>query len=760
MKKINKQRVIEFILNKPKFCLFFALLLSLSTTPFIFRITSDFNPKIWFRTSDPVIKDLELLEKTFGNDERVLLVINSKTELFTPNNLKVFKEITDLLWQVPHVVRVQSLTNYPYTQTKGDELTTDPFIKETINYSKQSTLEKKNIALNDPVMGGLLVNKKGTSIIFSAYLAPQIDTKPNYDNISVALKKITAKYNSLKHLSFHFIGSATVNSAYQDVAFGDIKKLTPLIIIATLLFLFFSFKTLESIVLPTVLIFLSTTFTFGLCGLFNYKFDNLSSAIPGILIAISIADSVHLLWTFYAKLKTGLDKTNAVRATLEKNFMPTFMTSFSTMIGFLSLATTELLPVKHLGTLAGLGTLWAWFITIFAIAPLLLLFPHKQRLAEKSFNWPKFPIKNYISYLKRNRTLIVFLTSIVTLLALYVGCLNEVNTDPYKHFTKGLKIRQDFDFIAEEFAGIAGPEIIVDSGEADMAKNPLFLKKVQKFIDKIEEFSEVNKVSSILDVIKKINKALNLNDPNFYKIPDSQKQIAENLLLYSFGLPPGQELNNLTSIDNRYMRLSISWTIFDAKRSLEKIALIEKYAKDLGLKTTVTGKLTLYHRMNTYIVATFFKSITLALILISLLLLFILRSWKLGLLSLLPNVIPLIFGTAIMTLLGMSIDLGTSLFISVCLGIAVDDTIHFLTHYVNLARTQDIETALFTVFKETGPSLLLTTIILIVSFGLFAFGEFVPNIQFGVLCSIILTFALFIDLFFLPAIILKLKIKS
>ena len=264
-----------------------------------------------------------------------------------------------------------------------------------------------------------------------------------------------------------------------------------------------------------------------------------------------------------------------------------------------------------------------------------------------------------------------------------------------------------------------------------------------------------------MDVVKKINKALNNDDPAYFKIPETQQAIAESLFLYTFGLPPGQEINHLISIDNKQTRLSIFWTIFDALGSLEKIEIIEKYAQDLGLNATVTGKLTLFHRMNGYIVTTFVKSISLALLLISLLLLFVLRSWKLGFLSLLPNVIPIIFGTALMTLGKIDIDLGASLVISVCLGIAVDDTIHFLSHYKTVVRSSgDIEKSILTVFKETGPSLLLTTVILVFSFGFFVFGDFLPNVHFGVLCSLILSLALFIDLFFLPAVLLRLKIKN
>ena len=759
---IDVKKITDFIINNPKKCLIAPLLISLSMLPYLFTLESDFNPKVWFRTTDPVIKDLEKLERIFGNDERIIMAINSKTELFTAENIKILTEITNRIYKVPHIVRVQSLTNYPYTTSSEDELITNPFIDEEKIYTDEEALELKKIATSDPIMSGRFVTKSGDTTVITAYLAPQIeDQKPDYDAITEAVMKIEEDYKKYEHISFHHVGSAVVNSTYQKVALGDTFFITPIIILAVLIFLYGSFSTLEGIVLPASLIALSIIFTFGTCGFLGYKFDNLSSAIPGILIAIGIADSVHLVTVFYAQLNNGVSIFESARYSIEKNFAPTFMTSFSTMIGFVSLTTTELIPVKHLGYLAGLGTIWAWVLTIFFIGPLLVMLPHKKLSIGIKFSFPKIPLEPYLQFIKRNSVVIIVSVIVATALSTYIGLQNEVNTNPIKHFTKNLRLRNDFDYLKEKFNGLGGPEIIVDSGKAEGAKDPIFLKKIEKLIAKIDTFEEVNRVTSILDVVKKVNKSLHNGDSNEFKIPDTQQKVAENLFLYTLGLPPGSEINHLISIDNRYTRLSVFWTLFDAKGSLKKIKIIEDYAQELGIDITVTGKLTLFHRMNGYIVKTFIKSISLALILISLLLFINLKSWKLGFLSLLPNVIPILLGTAVMTFCNMTIDLGTSLVVSVCLGIAVDDTIHFLAHYRSLvAKGEEIESALLRVFRETGPSLLLTTVILVCGFGFFAFGDFLPNVHFGILCSFILSMALFIDLFFLPAVLMRLKIKT
>ena len=755
--------IIESIINHPKKYIFVCIFSIVLLVPFLFKIESDFGVRIWFRTTDPLIQDLNELERKFGNDERVILAFHSENGIFTKEKLNLLRQVTEDLWQVPQILRVDSLSNYNYSVATNDELNTSPFLEEDMELTDEYIQNRKQLAQNDKIIYNQFISKDlKTAVIFGNIVPVLNGGSPKYRKIADEIKKIKRKYEKqYPDVSFHSVGAASYNDAYREVSEDDIKMMIPIDLILMVVFLFYIFRRLEAILIPTGLVCVSILMTFGTSGLLKFKYDNLSAAIPGILIAICMADSIHILATFYRSLKNGQSKEEAIRATLYKNFVPTFLTSFSTMIGFFSLVSTELIPVQNLGTLAGLGTMYAWCLTIFLSVPILKFIPMKNVDIGNSKELKPETATRYVQFVNTNKNFIFYGFTIFSIVALWIGLQNKVNADPLKHFDKKLKISKDTNFLLKIFNGLGGPNIMIDSGEDDGIKNPKFMEKVEEFKFWVEQLPVVNKVTSITTIVKDLNKKLNNNLPSEEKIPDSKEKIAETMLLYTMGLPQGMGINDQVSVDNRFIKLVILWNLHDAETSLELIEKMNRKAKELGLNIVVTGKIVLYHRMVNYIVTSFFRSIGLALILISLMLFVVLKSWRIGILSLLPNVIPLLCGLGLMSILKIYIDIGTSIVISVCLGIAVDDTIHFLSHYRSLiSQGNNPIQALEKIFVHTAPALVFTTVILTVCFGCFIFANFVPNINFGVLCSVILTFALIVDLIYLPAILLKFKIEK
>jgi uncharacterized protein len=758
---INK--LINSIINHPLKYITSCLIISIFLIPHVLKIESDFGVRIWFRTTDPLIKDLNELERKFGNDEKVILAIHTNKGIFQKDKIELLQKITEDLWLVPQVLRVDSLVNYNYSISEGDDLITTPFFDEYEELTTDYISQRKALAQKDKIILNQFVSKDfKTSVVFGS-IVPVLDGgSPKYRVIADEIKKITKKYQKqYPGVTFHSVGAASYNDAYREVSENDIKVMIPIDLMLMIFFLFFIFRRFEAVVIPTGLVAITIMMTFGTSGLLHFKYDNLSAAIPGILIAICMADSVHVLATFYRSLKGGATKEEAMRSSLHKNLVPTFLTSVSTMIGFFSLVSTELIPVQNLGILAGLGTFYAWMFTIFFCIPLLKFIPINQISLAKSKEVSPELTSRYIQWLNRHKNIIFYTFSALSIAALILGAQNKVNADPLKHFDKKLKISKDTNFLLNIFNGLGGPNVMVDSGKADGIKGPEFMEKVELFKSWVEELEVVNKVTSITATVKDLNQKLNNNDPSYNAIPDSKEKIAETLLIYTMGLPQGMGINDQVSVDNRFIKLVILWNLHDAETSLALIEKINMKAKEIGLDINVTGKIVLYHRMVNYIVSSFFRSIGLALILISIMLIIVLKSWRLGALSLLPNVVPLLFGLGLMTLASIYIDIGTSIVISVCLGIAVDDTIHFLSHYRNLLSSGlSPAKSLEKVFIHTAPALVFTTIILTVCFGCFIFANFVPNINFGILCSIILTFALLVDLVYLPSILLKFNVSK
>ena len=512
------------------------------------------------------------------------------------------------------------------------------------------------------------------------------------------------------------------------------------------------------ILLPFFVIIMSISAVLGFAGWIGIKFNNLTATVPHILIAISVADAVHILVTFFQFRSAGLERKQAAHQTLVKNLQPTLLTSISTAIGFYSFASAEILPIVYMGILAGTGTLLAWAITIFILGPLMAYLPVKVKAKPQAIKPDQaHPLAiRYAGWLQRHRFAIIGVFVLFTGTAVYLALQNEINSNPFKYFAEDVPTRVANEFAEERIGGMLGMEITIDSGVADGVKDPEFLKKVEAYQEWIDDLPHISKTLAITDIIKQTNRSLEGDRQSAYVIPDDQDLVAQEMFLYSMSLPQNMDLNNRVTLDNDMLRLTAMSSLHDSKQSLKEIARVEAKAKEMGLDAYVTGKMPLYHGMNPYVVNAFIRSISLALVLVSLLMVFTFRSVSLGMLSMIPNTVPLVFGAGLMFLLNKPLDIGTVLVTSTCLGIAVDDTIHFLANYNRWRRLGvSRQEAVAQVITHTGPALAVTTLVLVMAFSTFAFSSFVPNINFGIITAIVLTSALVTDATLLPAMLLS-----
>tara|TARA_R110002072_G_scaffold534_8_gene4294 strand:+ start:45699 stop:48002 length:2304 start_codon:yes stop_codon:yes gene_type:complete len=756
-------RFVDFVIMKPKLSLLLSFIIIFAFLPGLGSFQEKYDVRIWFRDSDPLIQRLDEFEKKFGNDESLIVALKNEDGIFNPKSLSLIYNLTEELWQIPQVLRVETLANYNYSYAEDDDIIIEPFI-DSDKLSIEEAIQKKEIALKHEVMPGYLVSKDGKSAMLFARLVTTVNDSPNYEVIITKIREILEKYKDDEH-EFHVVGEAAVNDAFREVANNDGAKILPFLFLLIVVYLLFIFRSFAIMSLPLVITMFTVGMSLGLCFYIGFYFNNILAILPAILISISIADSVHILVTYFQFKGEGIDNKKAAYDSIHKNFIPTLMTSVSTMIGFLGLTMTELMPIRQLGILAGFGCFMAWIVSIFFMGPLLSLI---------DFKTPKhFMIKTkerviarpwaytFTHFINRNKNFILILFFILGTTGVYLSSKNNVNSNPFDYFTDDQDISIANEFIKENFGGSSGPEILISSGKVDGIKDPAFLKKVEKLKNWLNEQNYVNKTIDIIDIIKDTNRSLHEGRQEFYTLPDTQKEVAQELFMYTLGLPQGMDLNNRMSLDYEMMRMSVLWSIYDTRGWLSGVKLILEKAKGFGLDAEVTGKFYLFQRMMDYIVFTFFKSVTLALFLVAILMMIVFKSIRIGLLSLIPNILPLILGGTIMYLTKIDLNIGSALVASVCLGIAVDDTIHFLANYIRLKEEgyNEVDT-IASIFTYTGSALIVTTIILASGFGLYMFGNFIPNINFGLLCAVVLTMALIIDLVFLPALLLKLSKDS
>lgn len=754
------ERMIAVILNRPKQWIAFIVVLLIALTPGLIYFQEKYDVRIWFLETDPNIQVLNRFEGQFGNDENMVVALHSKRGLFTQESMQILLDLTESLWQVPQVQRVDSVTNYNITRAVGDDISIEPLIDEANSLDSIDLDSLKIEALNHRVIPRYLLSEDGHAAMIFAPLTPTLEGSPDYARIVEETRAIVKKWESDDDLTVHLIGEAVVNDAFREVSNNDMGLILPLMMIGIVGGLWFLFRSLWAIVLAMSVVAFSNLMTLGFAFYTGFAYNQILSILPAILIAISLADSVHVMMTHFQFLGKGYSDLEAMRLSLKKNLLPTILTTVSTTIGFLSLTVTDLLPVRELGLLAALGCVIAWIITIFFLCPLLSVLkikPAAHFLRMKEVKNSSIKADRYVAWLNRWCKPIVALFSLLMLVCFYLTTKVEVNSNPYDYFTDNIPVRQANKFVEKYFGGNAGPELMISTGIEDGIKNPEFLKKVEQLKRWLDEKPYVNKTLDIIDIVKDINQNLNGGDPASYRIPDTQEEVAEMLFFYSFGLPQGMDLNNRMTLDYESMRMSVLWNINDTRGWLKHVSEIEEKAMELGLTLEATGKFLLFQRMMDYVVMTFFQSVLMAMFLVAIMMSILFRSIKLGLLSLVPNILPLVIGAGFMYMVGIPLNIGSAIVASVCLGIAIDDTIHFLSNYYRLrSEGLGIQQAMSQIMTFTGSALLSTTFLLVGCFGLYMIGDFVPTFHFGLLCAVVLTMALLIDLMLLPAVLLLL----
>ncbi|MBT3983561.1 MAG: MMPL family transporter [Bacteriovoracaceae bacterium] len=752
-----RDRFVASLLDHPWRWLFLLIGLTLFCALGIAKIKQDYSPRVWFGKNHEEIINLNQFEKLFGSDQSIVIGVYNENGIFNEKTLKTIQDISWDMGGLPEIRRVESLSTTVEINSKDDEILINKILHSGVDYSKNSIEQiKKNVMGNKDVID-IFVSQDAKLTVIYGYLNPFIGRNPEFKPTIDGARELIKKYQKNSDDQFHLSGNATAIRAFQEVAQGDNKKIIPILLFSIIMVLFLTFRGFTSIFLPFALVAVTVLSTMGLIGHFGFIFNSLLSATPAILLAICLADSVHILSKFVQNKTKGMSSKDAIEGSLKINFVPTVLTSISTAISFFSFSLSDIQPLSSLGIVAGCGTILAWLYTYLLMGPFIKIV---GPVMDKSRFSPKFNVKfkfdwreGLTRFIEKNARLIVLAFFILSTVSVYFALQNEVNSDPLKYFSNKVPVKKAYDFISSKFQGVRSVNLMIDSGSEGGVKDAAFLTKIDDFVHWAETDPDITHGRSILDVIKRMNQVIHNDDPKFYRVPETREQTSELLLLYSMGLPQGKDINDLVSIDERYMRIHVLWKIETTRDSAEKFDKLISKAGTMGIDAKKGGNMGLHVRMNTMIVKSFFRSMSIALFLVGLLILAVFRDLKISIIAMFPNIVPLFVALALIKLTGQFLDIGTSLVASVCLGIAVDDTIHFVTSY-QLARKEGrnpLDSINFT-FKGTGVALVITTVLLVLGFGSFGFAEFIPNRNFGILSAIVLLFALITDLLLLPAI--------
>lgn len=743
-----KDSIIEVIIKKPYKVLLANILLLAVFLPGFGLLTSDFSYRAWYSDGDVLLQQYDLFESKFGNDDALIIGVEHQDSVLNPETLIKIDQMVQDFWKIKKIIRVDAITNFDHLTSDEEEITILPLVdtKDISNFKRSDFLEKIS---GDKLIDSYLVSKDEKLTVIRINLRPIFKQNISNKETINEVKAVISKYRDENHNIF-LTGNGTFIELLREITFSDMSFLIPLVGILFTFLLFLIFRDIRAVLLTILTIFTSNIIMGGSAGFLGQAINTISSASPVILLTVAVADTIHILTVYYYGLRHQMSHLEALRYSLDKNFVPTLLTSLTTAIGFFSFSGSMIKSLSHMGIQVGIGVMAAWFCTYGVLGPLLNKFGDSQKnVAEKKLFGGVS--KQYIDFLYRFKSPISFISIFVFFLCFYGMTFLEINLDPHVQFPHDHVFSKSMKTFQKHFPSTTQAEVMIPT---DNAKDPVFLKKVENLQNWLEEKSYIHSTISINDIIKKVNHIVFLAPPN--QLPETEERIGQGLLFYTLGLPPGRDLNNRLSLSNDAVRITINWELVKTKPVMDHMTIIKDKAVELGLPSAyVTGKTPLFHSITPYVVESFIESFAIALVMITIILILVLKSFKLGLLALIPNLYPLAISAGLFAFSGEYIDVATVLVASVCLSIAVDDSIHFLVEY-RKSQSNGLSTreGLEKVFANTAPSLINTTTLIAVGFGALCLAEYLPNVKFGFLTGLTLIIALIADLLILPAILI------
>lgn len=715
--------------------------------------TNDY--EVFFGDSNPQLAAFKNLQDLYTkNDNTLIMLTPADGEVFTRDTLQAITELTEAAWNTPYSTRVDSISNYQYTSAEEDDLTVEDLIQDPASLSDVELKQIREIAIAQPLLLNRLLSPTAdvTGININFELPTENADQVPFEimeHIDGMLADIKQKYPNIDTAK---TGVVPMNKAFPEASFKDMQTLVPAAFGLILLGFMLLTRSFWGTVGSVLVMLMSIMAAMGTAGWMGIVLTPPSASAPTLILTLAVADCVHFLVTLFQQMRAGNDKLQSIRESVRVNFNPIFLTSVTTAIGFLSMNFSDSPPFHDLGTITAIGVMYAFILSIFFLPALTAVLPIKAPSVKSTAkstlmeNLARFSIGNYRILLPAVGLLIVALVAMVP--------RNELNDEFVKYFDETLEFRQDTDLISEKLTGMYFIDYSIDSKTPSGINTPGYLAQLETFEFWLQEQPEVLHVNALTETFRRLNKNMHGDEPSWYKLPEDNELAAQYLLLYEMSLPYGLDLNNQINIDKSATKLTATLKNLSTRQTLafENRAQEWMAANTPDLESAGASPTIMFSHISKRNISSMLIGTTIALVLISLILIVALKSLKYGLLSLVPNLVPAGMAFGIWALFNGQVGLSVSVVIAMTLGIVVDDTIHFLSKYLRARREQNLNTeaAIHYAFSTVGEALLITTIILTAGFMILAQSTFSLNADMGLMTAITICLALFVDFFFLP----------
>ncbi|MEM7250128.1 MAG: MMPL family transporter [Pseudomonadota bacterium] len=718
------------------------------------------NYRMFFSEDNPQLLAFEALEDTYNKSDNVMFVLTPKSgNVFNEETLKAVQWITEQGWQIPFSTRVDSLTNFQHTEAEGDDLIVRDLVSD--DYSQAALAKARDVAMREPQLRQALVSLEGdiTAVNVVVQLPGKDETVEVPEVVRAARELVSQAEAKFPFLEVRLPGMVMMNNAFSEASQKDLSTLVPISFLVMILFLVALLKGFAGSVGTAIVILLSILTAMGVGGWLGFPITPPSTSAPTIILTVAIANCVHILVTFLQELRAGEQKIDAMAESLRVNLQPVFLASLTTALGFLTMNFSEVPPFRDLGNFVAFGIVASFIMSVTFLPALVTLLPVR---AKGQANRDDRLMSALGDFVVKNRRMLFWGMSAVVVFLIASLPRNELNDIFLEYFDESVPFRADADYVDQNLVGNYRIDYTLDSGESGGISKPEFLASIKRFADWYESQPEVKHVQVLTNVMTRLNKNMHGDDEAWYKLPDDRELAAQYLLLYEMSLPYGLDLNNQINVDKSATRMIVSINVLSSNEiiALEKRADEWLAANGSGIsKGEATGTTLMFAHIGKRNIKSMLLGTTIALILISLVLIVALRSVKLGLVSLLPNLVPGAMGFGLWGLMVGEVGLALSVVTGMTLGIVVDDTVHFLSKY-RRARTElgyGSQNAVRYAFKTVGRALVVTSIVLVAGFLVLSTSTFELNAGMGLLTAIVIVFALIADFLLLPPLLMKLE---
>ena len=756
------ERYIAAILHRRWLVVVLATLVMLAITAGARFITVTNDYRVLFSEDNPQLAAFDALENTYSVSNAALIAIAPRDgSVFTREALGAIEELTEAAWRAPYSSRVNSLTNYTHSEAFEDDLVVAPLVEDASALSDADVVRIEKIALDAIEIAGRLVAHDGrTAGVAINFILPENPDQAVVEITDYLNSVLTEARTNHPDIDYYLTGDVVMHRAFADVTKSDMETLTPivfLIIVGATIILLRSI--LGTVAIVAVLVFVVNT-TLGFAGWNGVVFSPTNAGVPIIVMVIAIADSIHVVTSVLLGMRRGLDRNAAIVESIRINAYPVFITSVTTAIGFLSLNASDSPPFHVLGNYVAFGVLCALVYTMTLLPALLSILPLRARRVQSEGTAFFDRFADFV--IARSTFLLVAMSLVIVVLIIGIPRI-ELSDNMAQYFDDRYEFRRDTDYVIDNLTGLDKLEYSLSAGREGGITNPDYLRKVDAFAEWYRQQPEVTHVQAFSDIMKRLNKNMHGDDPAFYRLPEDPDLAAQYLLLYELSLPFGSDLNDRIDVAKSATRLVVTTKNAWSRdiRELDERAQVWLRANAPAFAQEASGLSVVFAHLSLRNINSMLRGTITAMVLISFILIWIFKSVRVGLLSLLPNFIPAIMSFGLWGYLVGHVGIASSVVIAVVFGIVVDDTVHFLSKYLK-ARREGLPApeAVRSAFHMVGHALWTTTAVLSVGFLVFATSGFEVSWALGLLVTITIVFALVADFLLLPTLLIAIDRRN